>query len=128
MAVTPATTFQRSPRDEDRLLAAITRNEGIDPAVTRSISQYAAARTRPGPVVLDDGRDLLVEAAEELADARNYLVWALQAAERRFLDADSDAATAAALDDYHRIADALTGVLHAWAALGPTSNPDGEDL
>lgn len=45
------------------------------PAVV-SLEQFAAHRARPGGVLLPPGRDLLIEAAEEIADcAGNYLLW-----------------------------------------------------
>ena len=42
------------------------------------LNDFADRRAKPGPVSLADGRDLELEAAEELADARNYLVWRLE--------------------------------------------------
>lgn len=39
------------------------------------LTHFAEQRAKPGPVVEPPGRDLALEALEELADARNYLVW-----------------------------------------------------
>ena len=47
-------------------------------AAAERLSAFADSRARPGPVDLANGRDLELEAAEELADARNYLVWRLE--------------------------------------------------
>lgn len=46
-----------------------------------AMRDYADQRTRPGPVVLADDRDLTTEALEELADACNYVAWGVGAGE-----------------------------------------------
>jgi len=56
----------------------------------RGLSLFADRRAEPGPVRMD-GRDLMHEAAEELADCRNYLVWRAQEMYPGFLAGDAQA-------------------------------------
>lgn len=66
-------TLERDIRLEHEMTAAAARDVGANPD---RLSDFADRRARPGPV-LCAGRDLELEAAEELADARNYVVWRL---------------------------------------------------
>ena len=50
--------------------------EDVGAAADR-LNDFADSRARPGPVDISNGRDLEREAAEELADARNYLCWSI---------------------------------------------------
>jgi hypothetical protein len=51
--------------------------QAADAAGVKSVvlTRFAEGRARPGAVLEPVGRDLSMEALEELADARNYLVW-----------------------------------------------------
>jgi hypothetical protein len=40
-----------------------------------AINAFATARKMDGPIIRHTTRDFLQDTAEELADARNYLVW-----------------------------------------------------
>lgn len=63
------------PRDvalERRLTLQAAERAGVKCVV---LAHFAEQRAKPGPVLEPPGRDLVVEALEELADARNYLVW-----------------------------------------------------
>lgn len=41
--------------------------------------KLADERAHPGPILLPPGRSLVREALEELADLRNYVLWAVRA-------------------------------------------------
>lgn len=47
------------------------------------LTHFAEHRAKSGPVLEPDGRDLAMEVLEELADARNYLVWRAVSETRR---------------------------------------------
>ena len=101
------------PRDEDRertltAMASETIEDGH--RVATSLSNYADMRAHDGGVRL--GRNLRVDALEELADARNYLVWDTEDHWPAYEAGDLEAG--------ERVAEnmaALSGVLRAWAAL-----------
>ena len=86
-------------------------------AVADALSAFADRRAFTGPVLMPEGRDLVVEALEECADLRNYAAWEslrLDAEERTDEDADRERmllrrALAAAVEAY----DALTLYRHA---------------
>lgn len=74
------------PRDvEDerlitRLALAGLGKEGA--AVAAALIEFAEERAEAGPVRDVATRDLMQDGLEELADCRNYLVWAIQDLER----------------------------------------------
>lgn len=76
--------------------------------VIASLDEFAEHRTHPGPVRAGD-RDLLLEAAEELADARNYLAWAASLARPGLLAGDHEATRR-----YDQAMRALSAVTVAW--------------
>ena len=82
------------------------------PAIAE-LNALSDARAHPGEVVLE-GRPvrLLDEVAEELADARSYLVWEIQSVLDEALAGDP-----AALAAYGTALTALTHLLAAWSAL-----------
>lgn len=55
-----------------------------------ALAAFAESRTRPGNV-MTDGRDMMVEASEEFADAANYLRWRCQQLQEGFDDGESEA-------------------------------------
>jgi len=79
-----------------------------------ALNAFADRRAWPGDVIVE-GRPvpLLQEAAEELADARSYLLWIIQGS----LDAAEAGDDADANERYGRAMRALAYVLQAWRAL-----------
>lgn len=77
---------------------------------TLGLDDFADHRALPGGVRLT--LDSEQECLEELADARNYLVWGLVPLSERFEAGDADAA-----EMYSRRLRALSYVVKAWAAL-----------
>lgn len=77
-------------------------------AVAEALSAFAERRAGRDPVRLPKGRDLVVEALEEVADLRNYVAWEvrrLELEERTDEDADREhmllrRALAAAVESY----------------------------
>ncbi len=68
-------TFDRNPFGEAVTVAiAIARHAPAADGAGDELNDLADARALPGPVVAA-GRSFVTEAREELADARNYLVW-----------------------------------------------------
>lgn len=105
------------PRDlalERELTELAARHAGhttLDPAGrvvgnVAGLDDFADVRAHPGGV---RRRDLDREAREELADCRNYLVWAIEADYAGYLAGDLDAGRRVA----HRLA-ALSKVIGAW--------------
>lgn len=94
-------------------LAHTTDNGVVVQPVVDSLTAFAEQRAWPGEIVID-GRDrsLMVEAAEELADCRSYLLWIAQTVLDR-----AEAGDANASDEYGRAMRALGLVLEAWQAL-----------
>ena len=84
----------------------------VDPVVD-ALNAYSEARAWPGEVVID-GRPvpLVTEVAQELADARSYLLWIIQCELPAAEAGDSDASEA-----YGRAMRSLAIVLEAWKAL-----------
>lgn len=77
---------------------------------TYGLDDFADHRALPGGVRLE--LDPEQECLEELADARNYLVWGLVPLSERFESGDAEAA-----ELYARRLRALSYVVKAWAAL-----------
>jgi hypothetical protein len=75
-----------------------------------SLSAWAEHRAWPGGV--RPHMDEVQEVREELADARNYLVWGCERIHDRFLAGDPLAA-----DEYARNMNALSLIIKAWHAL-----------
>lgn len=74
------------------------------------LSAYADSRAMPGGVRADIDADL--ETFEELADARNYLVWGIERDFAAYLRGESEASAR-----YERRMRALTLVVQTWHAL-----------
>lgn len=83
--------------------------------VIAGLDAFAEQRTHPGPVRAGD-RDLLLEAAEELADCRNYLAWAASLARPGLLAGDHEATRR-----YDQAMRALAAVTVAWRELHTAS-------
>lgn len=84
----------------------------VDPPIA-ALNAFSDRRAWPGDVIIE-GRPvpLIQEAAEELADARSYLLWIIQDA----LD-DAEAGDGDASEAYGRAMRALAFILQAWRAL-----------
>jgi hypothetical protein len=82
--------------------------------VAQSINAHAAARTHPGPLRMD-GRCLLVEAGEEILDARNYLAWEAARTFDGMRAGDHEACVR-----HDRAMRALAAVIVAWKELQTT--------
>ena len=84
----------------------------VSPSID-ALNAFADQRAHAGGVIIE-GRPvpLVVEAAEELADARSYLVWRAQSV----LDA-AIGGEPVAVEAYGRAMGSLAGVLAAWTAL-----------
>lgn len=81
-------SFPRSSFEEALTLELAVQRYAPDAEfAVADLNAMADARALPGPVQLS-GRDFVIEAREELADARNYLVWHHR--ERRLADAADD--------------------------------------
>lgn len=74
------------------------------------IGRFADERALPGGV--REGLDPVREASEELADARNYLVWGLERIHARVAVGDPEV-----LDEHVALLGALQAVVTAWRAL-----------
>jgi hypothetical protein len=83
---------------------------GLPGAGGRNIRAFADGRALPGGVRLTLDADR--EAAEELADARNYLVWGIVAIYPAVLAGEPNACA-----NYERRMRALTALIKAWVAL-----------
>lgn len=82
-------------------------------AQVAALNSYAEARAWPGDVIVEDRPvPLFQEAAEELADARSYLLWIIQDSLPAAEAGDGDAS-----ERYGRAMSALAHILGAWAAL-----------
>lgn len=77
---------------------------------TRGLDDFADQRCHPGGVRVD--LDPLTETREELADARNYIVWGLLRLRPGYLAGDAEIGEA-----YARLLRALSHVVQAWDAL-----------
>jgi hypothetical protein len=81
------------------------------------LSRFADARAWPGGVNPRTPDGWRQEVAEELADARNYLLWEIEEVYEQVLAGGGDACTV-----YERNMRVLTAVLAAWwALLGDTA-------
>lgn len=95
---------------ERELLATAGRSMGMEP-VAANLDDFADRRAHPGPVRLD-GRDFMVEAAEELADCANYLRWEIQRLYPKVLEGDS-----VACRDYEQAMRSLSHLIPAYHSL-----------
>lgn len=112
---------QGMPRDVEyeRYLSYVARQAGELPVPVledhqfppTSLAAFAESRTRPGNV-LTDGRDMMVEASEEFADAANYLRWRCQQLQEGF-----DAGESVACREYAMAMRALMYAELAYEAL-----------
>ena len=93
---------------ERELVDIAARAAGLP--IDLGLNEFAEYRAHPGPVRLP--RDFDREVAEELADARSYLVWAVQRDYDRFLAGDP-----AATDAYERRMRCLSALVIAWREL-----------
>lgn len=67
------TDLHRDSVFEEHFTREAARSVGMPPD---GLYHMATARAHPGPVLMKNGRrNLILEAREELADCRNYLVW-----------------------------------------------------
>lgn len=64
-------------RDRERERELTLQAAALERATAHRLVAFADQRAGDGPVELED-RDLTLEALEELADARNYIVWRLR--------------------------------------------------
>ena len=95
--------------DVERELTLIAgQAAGVTEATVLSLDQYAEQRAHDGPVRVHD-RDLLVELAEELADARNYAVWEARRTQPGLIAGDHEATCR-----YDRALRTLAAVQRAW--------------
>ena len=108
--------MERDQNQERSLTAQAAVAAQVPASVAASLSALAAARALPGPVELDRSVSLPVEADQEAADLRNYLVWWRQSLEQRLAAGDP----AAAREDL-RAARALAALLTLWSELHPES-------
>lgn len=75
-----------------------------------ALTEWAEYRAWPGGVRAE--MDEVREVREELADARNYLVWACERVHDRFLEGEP-----LACDEFARNMNALSLIIKAWHAL-----------
>ena len=107
--------MERDQNDERSLTAQAAVAAQVP--FSRHQSQRSGSRPgAPGPVELDRSVSLPVEADQEAADLRNYLVWWRQSLEPRLVAGDP----AAAREDL-RAARALAALLALWSELHPES-------
>lgn len=90
------------------LVDIATRAAGL--TSDHGLNALAEHRALPGPVHLP--RDFDQEIREEIADARNYAIWAIQESYGDYLAGDPGAA-----DDYERRMRALSKLVLAWVEL-----------
>lgn len=69
--------MDRDTQDERRRVHDAASVHQVSPEVAARLHRFASARARAEPVQVD-GRSLLHEAAEEIADLANYLIWEAQ--------------------------------------------------
>ena len=87
----------------------------MDETTPTQIDTYAERRCHPGPLRLP--RSWMTEAAEELADCRNYLLWEATAHHAGYLAGDLDACAR-----FEHAMRTLAAVTVAWREL--TTLPD----
>lgn len=100
--------MNRQPALERELVSTACCAAGLQG--DRGLNEFADSRAHPGPVRLP--RDFDREVAEELADARNYLVWGIAEIYQAFL-----AGEPLALDVYERRMRCLSALVVAWHEL-----------
>ncbi len=106
-------TFERRPFDEAVTVAiAIDRHAPAVADAAAELNDLAHARALPGPVIVQ-GRSLTQEALEELADARNYLVW------QHHIRTRQDAGD----DELATIEQAIAAVASAWQCVSAVHTP-----
>lgn len=93
---------------ERELTLTAARCTGL--AGTGGLDDYADHRALPGGVRYN--LDPIQETLDELADARNYLVWGLERVHDRMVAGESEASAA-----YERLMRCLVHVVAAWTAL-----------
>lgn len=101
----------KRPRDlglERKLTEIAAKSAGLHS--TAGLDDFADRRAHPGGV--REALDAVQEAAEELADARNYLTWGIERVYDAMLAGDSEATAT-----YERLMRSLAGVVVAWDAL-----------
>lgn len=106
----PVTHIPRDMQGERVITALAAQAGGVREAAARSLDDFADARALPGGVRID--LDAVREISEELADARNYLVWGVQRTMPGVEQLDHDA-----LEQYEPLMRCLAAVQEAWAAL-----------
>lgn len=97
----------RNPGLERELDALAARSVGFPS--DGGLGRYADQRALPGGVHHRNADDWDREVAEELADARNYCVWGIEA-----VWAQVQAGDAEACDQYERRLRALSRIIGAW--------------
>jgi hypothetical protein len=109
----------RDPIDERRQTIA-TVDRRLEPAAQR-LSDLASYRAGPAPIEDLDGRDFDRETIEELADARNYLLWWRRQANRLAAEAGDDVTAARVRRADEHLAEALAAVVAACHAVDEAS-------
>lgn len=104
--------MDRDPALERQLLDIAARAAGLPTDL--ALGAYADRRTLPGPI--HGPRDWDTEIREELADAANYIRWAIQEHYAALLNGDP-----AASDAYERRMRVLVKLTEAWAELHRTA-------
>jgi hypothetical protein len=69
--------MDRDTQDERKRVLAAAEVHAVSPEVAARLHRFASSRARSEPVRVE-GRSLLHEAAEEVADMANYLTWEAQ--------------------------------------------------
>lgn len=100
--------MDRDPALGSYLVDIATRAAGL--SSDHGLNALAEHRALPGPVRLP--RDFDQEIREEIADARNYIIWAIQELYEAYVAGDPQAA-----DDYERRMRALSRLVQAWVEL-----------
>lgn len=95
----------------ERLLTDLAADSVGIKAWGSKISGFADFRAYPGGVRVE-GRDLEMDYAEELADARNYAVWIIEQIHAAYMAGDP-----IACDTYERIMRSLRWVIKAFQEL-----------
>ncbi len=109
--------MKRNQLDERSLTATAAESAQVPLSAATSLSDFADSRALPGEVLLKDRPvSLPVEADQEAADLRNYLVWWRQSLQPRLRDGDP-----AAREEDLRAARAMIFLLALWSELHPES-------
>lgn len=67
-------SWDRCRHTEHEMLVGVADEFGVSAEAAEALSRFAGGRAWPGPVEFD-GRDMLAETCEEIADAANYVRW-----------------------------------------------------